>query len=30
MPPFTLRPHGLGTGPIVDTFLVKWSHYWAG
>ncbi len=29
-PPFTLRPRGLATGPTVDAFLVKWSHYWSG
>jgi hypothetical protein len=28
-PTFTLRPVGLGSGPTVDTFLVKWSYWWS-
>jgi uncharacterized protein DUF5916/cellulose/xylan binding protein with CBM9 domain len=29
-PPFSLAPQALASGPTIDTFLVKWSHYWAG
>lgn len=28
-PPYTIRPVGLGAGPTVDTFLVKWSYWWS-
>ncbi|HET8538624.1 MAG TPA: DUF5916 domain-containing protein [Anaeromyxobacter sp.] len=27
--PRTLRPWELGTGPITDAILVKWSHWWS-
>lgn len=29
-PPATLRPHGLSSGPVTDTILVKWTHFWNG
>lgn len=29
VPSSDLKPHGLGSGPITDTVLVKWSWYWS-
>jgi hypothetical protein len=28
-PPMTLRPRNLAHGPTTDTFLVKWTWFWA-